>query len=530
MRSPFRAETRSRTRFGTFFPCLRQRLHARGARPWPRKEHEVKADIGVIGMAVMGQNLALNMESRGYTVAVYNRTAERTRELAEGRGKGRRLVPAYELAAFVASLARPRKVLLMVQAGKPVDELIGQLAPLLSPGDILIDGGNSFFLDTVRRSKEAEGKGLLYLGTGISGGEEGALHGPSIMPGGHRAAYEAVGKILLDISAKVGSDSCCAYMGSDGAGHYVKMVHNGIEYGDMELIAEAYFMLKHALGMSSGEMQRTFADWNKGDLDSYLIQITADILSRNDSETGKPLVEMILDRAGQKGTGKWTSQSALDLGVSAPTIAEAVFARCISAAKEERVAASHLLKGPPGGFLRSREELVPAVRDALYLSKICSYAQGFALMKAAATEYHWKLNYGEIAMIWRGGCIIRARFLSKIKEAFDRAPDLPNLLLDPYFRTVLEENQPRWRRVVATCAELGVPIPAFSSALAYLDSYRTAQLPANLIQAQRDYFGAHTYERVDRPGTFHTEWGAAPEEASSSPAEEKPAATRRSTA
>ena len=466
----------------------------------------MKADIGVIGMAVMGQNLALNIESRGYAVAVYNRTAEKTRELAEGEGKGRKLLPAFSLEQFVASLASPRKVFLMVQAGKAVDELIGQLEPLLARGDILIDGGNSFFQDTIRRSKAAEAKGLLFIGTGVSGGEEGALRGPSMMPGGHRAAYDATGKIFRDIAAKVGDDPCCAYIGTDGAGHYVKMVHNGIEYGDMELISEAYFIMKNMLGMSHDEMHEEFARWNRGDLESYLIEITAEILAKKDGQTGEPLVEAILDRAGQKGTGKWTSQSALDLGVAAPTIAEAVFARCVSAIKSERVEAAKLLAGPGTVFTGDRKEFVEAIRDALYASKICSYAQGFSLLRAAAAEYKWDLRYGEIASIWRGGCIIRARFLGRIKEAYDRDPGLANLILDPYFRGAATAAQPKWRRVVATATELGVPIPAFSSALSWFDSYRSARLPANMIQAQRDYFGAHTYERVDRPGSFHTEW------------------------
>ena len=466
----------------------------------------MKADIGVIGMAVMGQNLALNIESRGYAVAVYNRTAEKTRELAEGEGKGRKLLPAFSLEQFVASLASPRKVFLMVQAGKAVDELIGQLEPLLARGDILIDGGNSFFQDTIRRSKAAEAKGLLFIGTGVSGGEEGALRGPSMMPGGHRAAYDATGKIFRDIAAKVGDDPCCAYIGTDGAGHYVKMVHNGIEYGDMELISEAYFIMKNMLGMSHDEMHEEFARWNRGDLESYLIEITAEILAKKDGQTGEPLVEAILDRAGQKGTGKWTSQSALDLGVAAPTIAEAVFARCVSAIKSERVEAAKLLAGPGTVFTGDRKEFVEAIRDALYASKICSYAQGFSLLRAAAAEYKWDLRYGEIASIWRGGCIIRARFLGRIKEAYDRDPGLANLILDPYFCGAATAAQPKWRRIVATATELGVPIPAFSSALSWFDSYRSARLPANMIQAQRDYFGAHTYERVDRPGSFHTEW------------------------
>jgi 6-phosphogluconate dehydrogenase len=467
----------------------------------------VKADIGVVGLAVMGQNLARNIESRGYTVAVYNRTEERTRELIDGPGKERKLQPAYSLEELVQALSRPRKLLLMVQAGRPVDEVLERLRPLLSPGDVVIDGGNSYFQDTIRRARQAEAGGLRYLGAGVSGGEEGALHGPSIMPGGSREGWDTVSRILLDISAKVNGVPCCAYIGSDGSGHYVKMVHNGIEYGDMQLIAEAYSIMRLVLGMSHGEMRDEFARWNAGELDSYLIQITADILGRTDPETGQPMVEVILDTAAQKGTGKWTSGSALDLGVPAPTIAEAVFARCVSAMKAERVAAAALLRGPGGAFAGDRPEFVSAIRDALYISKICSYAQGFALLRAAEEEYGWDLAPGEIATIWRGGCIIRARFLDKIREAFDRDPKLSNLLLDPYFRGIVEEGQPRWRKVVGTAIELGVPVPAFSSALAYFDSYRAARLPANLIQAQRDYFGAHTYQRVDRPGTFHTEWG-----------------------
>jgi len=462
--------------------------------------------MGLVGLAVMGQNLVLNMESRGFTVAAYNRTAERTREFLEGAAAGKKVLAVYSLEELIGALKRPRRIMIMVKAGKPVDETIDALAPLLEKGDILIDGGNSFFQDTIRRAKALAARGLQYIGTGVSGGEEGALHGPSIMPGGQREAYAAVEPILKAISAKVDGEPCCTYIGADGAGHYVKMVHNGIEYGDMQLISEAYTLMKQSLGMSHREMHETFAEWNRGDLDSYLIEITADILARTDPETGKPLVEMILDKAGQKGTGKWTSQSALDLGIAAPTIAEAVFARCISAVKEERVAASKVLAGPKAPFRGDRREFVESIRQALYASKICSYAQGFALMRAAAAEYGWSLAHGEIAMIWRGGCIIRAKFLGKIKEAFDRNPDLQNLLLDPYFSAIVQGSQERWRQVVATAVQMGVPIPAFSSAITYYDSYRSASLWANMIQAQRDYFGAHTYERVDRPGTFHTEW------------------------
>jgi 6-phosphogluconate dehydrogenase len=466
----------------------------------------VKADIGIVGLAVMGQNLALNMEGKGFTVAAFNRTGEKTKAFIADAGRDKKLIPAFTLEELVASLSSPRKVFLMVQAGKAVDEMIDKLSPLLSRGDIVIDGGNSFFQDTIRRCREAEAKGLFYIGTGVSGGEEGALRGPSIMPGGSAAAYKTVAPILQAISAKVDGEPCCIYIGSDGAGHYVKMVHNGIEYGDMELISEAYFIMKNVLGMSHAEMSDEFAGWNEGDLDSYLIEITSQILSRTDPETGEPMVEVILDRAGQKGTGKWTSQSALDLGVPAPTIAEAVFARCISAIKAEREKASKIVKGPAGKFSGNRKGFSKSIREALYASKICSYAQGFALMRSAAEEYEWSLDYGGIAKIWRGGCIIRAKLLARIRNAFDADPALPNLILDPYFRDVLEKSQKNWRHVVASAFELGVPIPAFSSALSYFDSYRTARLPANMIQAQRDYFGAHTYERVDKPGVFHTEW------------------------
>ena len=472
---------------------------------------QTQADIGVVGMAVMGQNLALNIESRGYTVAVYNRTQSTLQEFVQRAGD-RRLVPAASLAALAASLARPRRVLLMVQAGAAVDRVIADLQPHLDPGDILVDGGNSYFVDTIRRAQQASEAGLRYIGTGVSGGEEGALHGPSIMPGGDRDAYEELAPILGAIAARVDDEPCCTYIGADGAGHYVKMVHNGIEYGDMQLIGEAYAFMKLALGMSHAEMQATFAEWNRGELDSYLIEITADILAKRDPETGKPLVEVILDQAGQKGTGKWTSQSALDLGVPAPTIAEAVFARFVSALKQERVAAADRLQGPACAFSGDPKKFLEALRKALYASKICSYAQGFGLMRAAAQEHEWDLDYGAIAMIWRGGCIIRAKFLGKIKEAYDRDPALANLLLDPYFTAIVHDGQREWREVVATAATIGIPVPAFSSALSYYDSYRSATLSANMIQAQRDYFGAHTYGRTDRAGVFHTEWlaGAQP--------------------
>lgn len=465
-----------------------------------------KADIGLWGLAVMGQNLVLNMESKGFTVAVFNRTTQKTRDFAQGQAKGKNIIPAYEVKDFIDALARPRKVMIMVKAGKPVDMVIEQILPYLEKGDIVIDGGNSHFPDTIRRCNQLKEKGLLYIGTGVSGGEEGALKGPSIMPGGSKEAYEAVAPVFTKISAHVDGSPCCTYIGDDGAGHYVKMVHNGIEYGDMQLICEAYYLMKNALGMSTDRMHEVFADWNKGDLDSYLIEITADILSKKDPETGQPLVEVILDKAGQKGTGAWTSQSALGLGVPAPTIAGAVFARCISAIKNERLAASEQLSGPTGKYTGAAPEFIKAIHDALYASKICSYAQGFALMASAAKEHNWTLNFGQIAMIWRGGCIIRAHFLHRIKEAFDRNPNLPNLLLDPYFKNIVEKGQPNWRKVVITATELGIPVPAFSSALNYFDSYRNPRLSANMIQAQRDYFGAHTYQRVDKEGVFHTDW------------------------
>ncbi len=467
-------------------------------------------DFGLIGLAVMGQNLALNIESKGFSVAVYNRTTTRTEEFLAERAGGRRIVGARTIPELVASLSRPRRVMLMVKAGQPVDDFIEQLLPHLEPGDLIIDGGNSHFPDTIRRNKRLAEAGILYIGTGVSGGEEGALHGPAIMPGGQREAYALVEPVFTRIAAQVEGEPCCAYIGPDGAGHYVKMVHNGIEYGDMQLIAEAYFIMKNALGLGAKELHDVFARWNEGELNSYLIEITRDILGHVDEETGQPLVEVILDRAGQKGTGKWTSQNALDLGIAAPTIAEAVFARCISAVKQERVAAAKVLRGPSGKYGGDRERFIEAIRRALYASKVCSYAQGFALMREAGKEYGWDLRFGEIAKIWRGGCIIRAQFLHRITEAYERDPGLPNLMLDPFFREVLEQAQDDWRHVVASAATLGYPIPAFSSALSYFDSYRRERLPANLIQAQRDYFGAHTYERVDREGTFHSEWRSYP--------------------
>ncbi|MBY6267376.1 NADP-dependent phosphogluconate dehydrogenase [Parageobacillus thermoglucosidasius] len=465
-----------------------------------------KQQIGVIGLAVMGKNLALNIESKGYSVAVYNRSREKTDEFLK-EAEGKNIVGTYSIEEFVNALEKPRKILLMVKAGAPTDATIEQLKPYLEKGDILIDGGNTYFKDTQRRNKELAELGIHFIGTGVSGGEEGALKGPSIMPGGQKEAHELVRPIFEAIAAKVNGEPCTTYIGPDGAGHYVKMVHNGIEYGDMQLIAEAYFLLKHVLGLNAQELHEVFAEWNKGELNSYLIEITADIFTKIDEETGKPLVDVILDKAGQKGTGKWTSQNALDLGVPLPIITESVFARFISAMKDERVKASKLLSGPAvKPFEGDRDRFIEAVRRALYMSKICSYAQGFAQMKAASDEYNWNLQYGNIAMIFRGGCIIRAQFLQKIKEAYDRDPQLPNLLLDPYFKEIVENYQEALRKIIAVAVMRGIPVPAFSSALAYYDSYRMETLPANLIQAQRDYFGAHTYERVDKEGVFHTEW------------------------
>lgn len=466
-----------------------------------------KQQIGVVGLAVMGKNLALNIESRGYSVAVFNRSYEKTEEFLQNEAVGKNFVGAKTIEEFVNSLEKPRKILLMVKAGAATDATIESLKPYLEDNDILIDGGNTFFQDTIRRNKELESTGIHFIGTGVSGGEEGALTGPSIMPGGQREAYELVEPILKAISAKVSGDPCCTYIGPNGAGHYVKMVHNGIEYGDMQLICEAYFILKNVLGLSTDELHEVFAEWNKGELDSYLIEITADIFKKKDEETGKPLVDVILDTAGQKGTGKWTSQNALDLGVPLPIITESVFARFISAMKDERVKASQVLSGPSAeGFNGDKQELIEAVRKALYLSKIISYAQGFAQMRAASDEYDWNLNYGEIAMIFRGGCIIRAQFLQKIKDAYDLDGQLANLLLDPYFKEIAEGYQASLRKVISVAVEKGIPVPCFSSAIAYYDSYRTETLPANLLQAQRDYFGAHTYQRVDKEGVFHTNW------------------------
>ncbi|WP_314584299.1 NADP-dependent phosphogluconate dehydrogenase [Paenibacillus terrigena] len=465
-----------------------------------------KQQIGVIGLAVMGKNLALNIESRGFTVSVYNRSREKTDDLVQ-EAQGKNLFGTYSVEEFVQSLETPRKILIMVQAGKATDATIEQLLPHLDQGDIIIDGGNAYFPDTVRRSKELEDKGFRFIGTGVSGGEEGALKGPSIMPGGQESAYQLVEPILTAISAKVNGDPCCTYIGPDGAGHYVKMVHNGIEYGDMQLICEAYDLLKNVLHVSAEELHEIFTEWNKGELDSYLIEITADIFSKYDPETKKPMVDVILDSAGQKGTGKWTSQSALDLGVPLSMITESVFSRFLSAMKEERVQASKVLNGPKvSAFDGDRAAFIESIRKALFTSKIVSYAQGFAQMRAASDEYGWDLKYGNIAMIFRGGCIIRSRFLQNIKDAYDRDANLPNLLLDSYFKDIVENYQDAWRQVVSAAVANGVPVPGMSSALAYYDSYRTERLPANLLQAQRDYFGAHTFKRVDMEGTFHFNW------------------------
>lgn len=465
-----------------------------------------KQQIGVVGLAVMGKNLALNIESRGFSVSVYNRSSSKTEEFLQ-ESQGKNVVGTYSIEEFVQSLETPRKILLMVKAGAATDATIQSLLPHLEKGDILIDGGNTYYKDTQRRNQELAESGIHFIGTGVSGGEEGALKGPSIMPGGQKEAHELVKPILEAISAKVDGEPCTTYIGPDGAGHYVKMVHNGIEYGDMQLISESYFILKHVAGLSAEELHEVFSEWNKGELDSYLIEITADIFTKVDEETNQPLVDVILDKAGQKGTGKWTSQSSLDLGVPLPIITESVFARYISAMKDERVEASQLIEGPkPAQSAENKQELIESVRKALFMSKICSYAQGFAQMKAASDEYNWDLKYGEIAMIFRGGCIIRAAFLQQIKEAYDRNPELKNLLLDPYFKDIVESYQSSLRKVISLAVEQGVPVPSFSSALAYFDSYRTAVLPANLIQAQRDYFGAHTYERTDKEGVFHTEW------------------------
>lgn len=468
-----------------------------------------KCHIGLIGLAVMGENLVLNMERNGFSVAVFNRTVSKVDRFLADRAKGRNIVGCHSIEELVANLERPREIMLLVKDGKPVDDFIEKLLPHLEKGDIIIDGGNSYFPDTIRRTKYVESKGLLYIGTGVSGGEEGALNGPSIMPGGSLAAWSHVKPIFQKIAAKVADGSpCCEWVGDNGAGHFVKMVHNGIEYGDMQMISESYWIMKNALGLTYDEMQAIFEKWNQGELNSYLIEITAAIMGKKDPETGKPMLEVIMDRAGQKGTGRWTSLEALNLGVPAPTVVEAVLARAMSAIKEERVAAAQVLSGPRMKFSAEKNAFVEKIRRALYASKICSYAQGYQLMRAAAEEYKWDLKYGEIALMWRGGCIIRAQFLGRIKEAYDKNPGLQNLLLDDYFKAAIDENQAAWREVIAQAVALGIPVPAFSSALAYYDGYRSERLPANLLQAQRDYFGAHTYERVDKPRGefFHTDW------------------------
>jgi 6-phosphogluconate dehydrogenase len=466
------------------------------------------SDIGLIGLAVMGENLALNIESKGFPISVFNRTVSKVDEFIGGRAKGKKFFGAHSLAEFVASLKKPRKVFMLVKAGKAVDELIEQLLPLLEPGDILIDGGNSHFPDTIRRAKLVESKGLLYIGTGVSGGEEGALKGPSMMPGGSPAAWPHVKKIFQAVCARTpDGEPCCDWIGENGAGHFVKMIHNGIEYGDMQLICEIYDLMKRGLGLTNKQMHKAFTEWNQGELDSYLIEITRDILGYKD-EKGNEVVDLILDAAGQKGTGKWTVVAALDDGMPLTLIGEAVFARCLSAAKEERVAASKQITTKAAKFTGDKKRFVNDLRAALFASKIVSYAQGYQLMRAAAKTHGWNLNYGGIALVWRGGCIIRSRFLGDIKNAFDRDAKLVNLLVDPFFKEAVESRQAAWRRVIMTATKLGIPVPCLGAALAYFDGYRSARLPANLLQAQRDYFGAHTYERVDKPRgeVFHTNW------------------------
>jgi 6-phosphogluconate dehydrogenase len=469
---------------------------------------EATADIGLIGLAVMGQNLVLNMNDHGFTVAVFNRTVAKVDDFLKNEAKGTKVVGAHSIAEFIGLLKRPRRVMFMVKAGQPVDDLIAEILPFLEKDDIIIDGGNSLFQDTTRRTKELEAKGFWFIGTGVSGGEEGARHGPSIMPGGSKAAWPHVKDIFQGIAAKVdGNVPCCDWVGENGAGHYVKMVHNGIEYGDMQLVSEAYQLMKEGLGMTAAEMQPVFAEWNKTELDSYLIEITANILAFKDAD-GQPLVDKILDAAGQKGTGKWTVISSSELGIPITLITEAVYARCISSLQEERVAAAKKLKGPRRAIAGDRAAFIEDIRLALYASKIISYAQGYMLMRAAAKEYGWNLNYGGVALMWRGGCIIRSRFLGKIKEAFDLNPGLDNLLLDKFFRGEIKKCQRSWRKVVAMSARKGIPSPAFSTALNFFDGFRSAWVPANLVQAQRDYFGAHTYERIDQPRGkfFHSNW------------------------
>jgi len=469
---------------------------------------EPQGDIALIGLAVMGRNLILNMNDHGFTVVAHNRTAERVDEFLKGEAKNTNIIGAHSIPEMVSKLKKPRRIMMLIKAGKPVDDFIDQLIPHLETGDIIIDGGNSLYEDTIRRTQYVESHNLLYVGTGVSGGEEGARTGPSIMPGGSEAAWPYVKEIFQSISAKVDECSpCCNWVGNDGAGHYVKMVHNGIEYGDMQLICEAYNLMKNGLEMSADEMHSVFKKWNESELDSYLIEITRDILGYKDVD-GQPLVEKILDTAGQKGTGKWTIINSAELGMPTTLIAEAVFARCISALKDDRVKASAKIRGPKPVIARDKNKFIEDIRCALYASKIVSYAQGFMLMRAAAKEYGWKLNYGDIALMWRGGCIIRSVFLGKIKDAYDKHPRLQNLLLDNFFKKAIRQSQKGWRNVIAVAAKRGIPVPAMSTALAFFDSYRTEQLPANLLQAQRDYFGAHTYERTDHPRGefFHTNW------------------------
>ena len=485
----------------------------------------MQSDIGLIGLAVMGENLVLNMESKGFSVAVFNRTTAVTEKFVTTRGKGKNIIPTKTVEELVGALKSPRKVMMMIKAGNPVDQVIGEVAPLLKKGDVLIDGGNSLFTDTQRRFHDLEGKGIHYVGCGVSGGEEGALKGPSLMPGGSRDSYDLIAPIFRKIAAQVDGEPCCRYMGPDGAGHYVKMVHNGIEYGDMQLICEAYAILKNVLGLEAEDLAEIFAKWNQGALESYLIEITASIFRKKDPDTGKPMVDVILDKAGQKGTGLWTLQSALNQSVVISTINAAVEARVISSRKEERVASSKILPQPKlPRFEGNRDELIQGVHDALYASKIVSYAQGMELLGAASTTYKWNLNFGDIATIWRGGCIIRAKFLNRIVEAYGRDAKLHNLLLDEYFTDIIARTQHNWRVAVSAAINHGVAAPAFSASLAYFDSYRSVRLPANLLQAQRDYFGAHTYERVDKPGVFHTDWiGDQPAQEISAP---KPTAKR----
>jgi len=481
-----------------------------------------QCDIGLIGLGVMGENLALNMESKGFSVAVFNRTTEVTEKFAADRAKGKNIQPTRTIEEFVGALKKPRIAMMMVKAGPPVDAVINELIPLLEKGDIIIDGGNSLFTDTQRREKELEGKGIHFVGMGVSGGEEGALKGPSLMPGGSRESWEIIAPIFRKIAAQVDGEPCCRYMGPDGAGHYVKMVHNGIEYGDIQLICEAYAILKDVLGMDAAQLADTFAEWNKGELESYLIEITSVIFRKIDPDTGRPLVDMILDKAGQKGTGIWTLQAAIRQSVVISTINAAVEARVVSSRKEERVAASKILPHPRDRqFKGNRTRLIDAVRDALYASKIVSYTQGMELLRSGSTEYQWNLNLSDIATIWRGGCIIRARFLNRIVQAYRRDAALHNLLLDRYFTRAIKKAQPKWRLVLATAIKHGVATPAFSASLAYFDSYRSARLPANLLQAQRDFFGAHTYERIDKPGTFHTDWAELDEKRGEKPAQPK---------